>query len=194
MSSRRARLTIGGFTILMSIRRSAESVGTGLKTRRYSGLARLLGVIFLSGLVFACLRNPSSILASTVFTLTTGVLLAGILCAAYHEAPRRYFWLGFAVFGLGHQVMAFWLPSSPDRHLVILTSHLYELCRAIVISGYPGFERRWWVMTQQSGDYVVSCQIVQSFASLLIAYVAGRITRFLFVQRDDRRSRSEGVS
>jgi hypothetical protein len=163
-------------------------------SRQRSSLARLSAFVLIVGLMFACLKNPSIILASAVFTLTTGVLLAGILCVAYHEPPRRYFWLGFAVFGLGHQFVACWLPWSPDRQPILLTSHLYALCREIVLFGYVSFESHLWGMTLTRLDGALSWQMAQSFFSLLVAYVAGLVTQFVFVRRDGRRTRSEELS
>jgi hypothetical protein len=193
MRSRHAPIDLFGLRIAIGIRRSDASDPRRLEARLRSGTARLVAVVVFSGLVFACLKNPSILLASAVFTVVTGVLLAGILGVAYHEPPRRYFWLGFTIFGLGHQFAAFWLPWSPDRQPVLLTSYLYEFGREILVFGQASFESLVWRLTRTSLDNVPAWQIANSVASLLVAWVAGFVTRSVFVRRDERRSRPPGL-
>ena len=60
---------------------------------------RMMGGVAMLSLAIAGLRSPSRCLAMAIFTLTTFILLTSVVCVAYHKGPRRYFWLGFAVFG-----------------------------------------------------------------------------------------------
>jgi hypothetical protein len=62
-------------------------------------IGRMMFVVVLSALAFASLIRPSWLATSAVYTFACFFLLAAPLCAAYHKGPRRYFWLGFAVFG-----------------------------------------------------------------------------------------------
>jgi hypothetical protein len=158
----------------------------------------MMGTVVLLAIGMAGLMNPSRGLASALFTLPTLMLLTSVVCVAYHERPRRYFWLGFAVFGSGHQLVAFWAANSTNRVRppILLTTSLFELSRDLLgygvvaawhhvidfasVSPYPGI---------RDGE---SWDIVHSLASLLIAYMAVLCTCRLFDARDQRREQAFG--
>ncbi len=83
---------------------------------------RMMGAVAMVSLAIAGLRNPSRCLASAIFTLTIFILLASVVYVAYHKGSRRYFWLGFAVFGWGHQFVAFWTATGSGNPPILLTS------------------------------------------------------------------------
>src|SRR4051794_10105604 len=71
-------------------------------------IARLMGGILWIGVGLAALKIPSIFWNSLVFSVTGGALAVAVLLAAHHEAERREYWLGFAVLGWGHFLLAFW--------------------------------------------------------------------------------------
>ena len=62
-------------------------------------ITSLLGVIVVSGVGFAALRESSDLWESGVFSLTLTALLISILLAVHRKESRRAFWIGFALFG-----------------------------------------------------------------------------------------------
>jgi hypothetical protein len=66
-----------------------------------------MGVVLLTALGLATLRNPTPLCASAVFTLAVGVLCVAILAALVHSGEWRPFWTGFALLGWIHLVLAF---------------------------------------------------------------------------------------
>jgi hypothetical protein len=159
---------------------------------------RMMGTVALLAISIAGLRSPSQGLASVIFTLTTLILLTSVVCVAYHEGARRYFWLGFAVFGWGHQLLAVWAANSTSTFTrpILLTTFLFKLSRDLLgygvaaawrhvidfasVSPYPGIRDS------------ASWEIFHSLASLLIAYMAGLCTCRLFDARDRRREQALG--
>ena len=62
-------------------------------------IANLVAIIFILGVGFAALREPTDLWESSIFSLTLGVMLISILLAIHRSDKRRAFWLGFALFG-----------------------------------------------------------------------------------------------
>src|SRR5262249_47183244 len=62
-------------------------------------IAALLTAIVVCGLGLTALRQPSQLWASSIFTVTTAVLIAAAVNAAYLRRPPRAFWAGFAIWG-----------------------------------------------------------------------------------------------
>ena len=96
---------------------------------------RMMGAVALLSLGIAGLRSPSRGFASAIFTLTTLILLISIICVAYHKGPRRDFWRGFAVFGCGHQFVAFWTATGSGNPPILLTSALFDVARDLLRDG-----------------------------------------------------------
>jgi hypothetical protein len=157
-----------------------------------------MGTVALLAIGIAGLRNPSRGLASALFTLSTLILLTSVVCVAYHERPRRYFWLGFAVFGSGHQLVAFWVANSTNRVRppILLTTFLFEVSRDLIGHGVSAAWRHvidFASVSPYSGIRDgASWDIFHSLASLLIAYMAGLCTCRLFDARDRRREQAFG--
>jgi hypothetical protein len=152
---------------------------------------RMMGGVAMLSLAIAGLKSPSRCLASAIFTLTTFILLTSVICVAYHKGPRRYFWLGFAVFGCGHQFVAFWTATGSGNPPILLTASLFDLSRDLLRDGASvawSHVIDFASVSPHTGiRYWASWEIFQSLASLLIAYIAGICTYRLFDSRDGRR-------
>jgi hypothetical protein len=156
----------------------------------------MMGAVALLALGIAGLRYPSRCMASAIFTLTTLTLLISVVCVAYHKGSRRYFWLGFAVFGWGHQfvafcVVAFWAATDSHNPPILLTTALFDLSRILLEIG-PATAWRYAIDFASVSPYPLirywaSWETFHSLASLLIAYIAGICTCRLFDSRDRRR-------
>jgi hypothetical protein len=70
---------------------------------RSFSITGLMALVLLTGLAVAALRNTW---VGTMLLVTLGVLGGSILGAIYRRGPRRAFWQGFALFGLGYLVLA----------------------------------------------------------------------------------------
>ncbi len=77
--------------------------------RRFrSSIAGLMSAVALSALAAAALRSASPAWACAMLLLVWGVLglaIAGALC---RQGSERAWWIGFALFGCGYLVLAFW--------------------------------------------------------------------------------------
>jgi hypothetical protein len=156
----------------------------------------MMAVVLVIACGFAALRNPSLLMASTVYTATTAILLVAILCAVYHEGPKRYFWMGFAIFGWGHQLLSVWPLNSAPRVPLLLTTYLFMISDNFLADGYAGFLRSFIasasIPMNQEELYLDIGTIALSLFSLLIAYIAALVTQSLFVRRDRSRVASRG--
>jgi hypothetical protein len=164
-------------------------------------IRQMMIVVVLVALAFASLMRPSWLVDRGVYTLTWLFLLASIVCAVYHQRPRRYFWLGFAVFGCGHQLLATWEDVGRDREYYLLTTELFALLRTLLEDGVDPF-LRMLVETAFPAEFDDARRggiwhIYFSWFSLVVAYVAGLLTRYLFARRDrmedESRGRAEGL-
>ncbi len=149
---------------------------------------RMMGAVAVLSLAIAALRNPSRCLASAIFTLTTFILLASVVCVAYHKGSRRYFWLGFAIFGWGHQFVASWTATGSGNPPIVLTTALFDLSRDLLRDG-PAIAWRHVIdfasVSSHTGiRYWASWEIFHSLASLLVGCIAGICTCRLFGSQD----------
>ncbi len=71
-------------------------------------IAGLMGAVLVVALGLAALRNASETWASVMFLLTCGVLNLAVVGTLCREGAKRAWWLGFALFGWGYLVLAFW--------------------------------------------------------------------------------------
>lgn len=99
-------------------------------------LARLIGVVFAIAICCAALRYASKLWASTVFTLTLGILFVGLLLAVYRRAEARAFWVGFSLLGWGYLLMVFgpWFRSAV-HNLLLTTRMLDYIAEKLSVSG-----------------------------------------------------------
>jgi hypothetical protein len=162
--------------------------------RSHVNSARLMVFVIIAAIAAACLSYPSAIMASAVYTLAWSLLLASILMALYQEEPSRYFWSGFAVFGLGHQFLTYQTGFRLE-HPPLLTQYIIILGRALIVNGIPGLVETVSIWVAPAAGQVdrILVDIATSYLSIMIAYISGLVTQVLIVRRDQRRSQSGEV-
>jgi hypothetical protein len=163
---------------------------------RHFTIGKMMAVVLLIASSFAALTNPSPLLASAVFTLTSLTLLIATLCIVYRDRPRRYFWMGFTAFGWGHQVLAFWSMIGTHHPPFLLTTYLFFLSRELVEDGFAAFMRSLVglasVPSDADGLFLAREHISLSVLSLVIASIAGLVTQHVFIRRDRRQAGAAG--
>lgn len=148
-------------------------------------IARLLGAVAFSGIVFAGLRSGSNDWFKLIYSLTFATLVHAAIAARHRGA----FWHGFAIAGWAYFLVGFgpWIDSPPGRALRgvnrnLVTSVVLEIVSgtmsrgdlpAVVVGGPPGstmiFDLRW---ANRDG-------IVHSALTILFACLGGSVSRAL---------------
>jgi hypothetical protein len=67
-------------------------------------IGTLLALVLFLAVAFAALREATDLWDSGVFTLTSAVLVVGVLLSFHRTGKGRAFWLGFALFGWAYLV------------------------------------------------------------------------------------------
>ena len=70
-------------------------------------LNRAIGVVVITAVGLAALRDASEIWAGIMLTLVLLILGTAVFGAIYSRGRQRAGWLGFAVFGWGYFMLAF---------------------------------------------------------------------------------------
>jgi hypothetical protein len=70
-----------------------------------------MGAVLVASLAMTALRWGSETWAGATFLAVCGAMTLAVVGAVYRTGPGRAWWLGFALFGAGYLVLAFW----PDR-------------------------------------------------------------------------------
>ena len=78
-----------------------------MRTIRFP-IAGLMIAVLVVALGLAALRNNSETWAGATFQLTCAVLTLAIVGVVCRDQSQRAWWLGFALFGWGYLVLAFW--------------------------------------------------------------------------------------
>lgn len=130
--------------------------------------------VLVVGLDLAAVTRPSPLLASLAWTTTLTLLLVAALVAALD--PRRAFWVGFAVVGLGYAVFA--AGDSPTR-----SSLLTSYATSYWIMTYSTFMSRiTWA--SEYADLMLSVHALSAFVhavtgGLLATWLRSRLLRDL---------------
>jgi hypothetical protein len=148
--------------------------------RFHFSIASLMGGIIFLGVSLAALKNPSIFWNSLFFSVTGGTLVVSILCAAYREGKERTFWLGFAVLGWGHFLLAFWGNEVP----YLLTDYALKSLQEVI-----GLRESMGGGTLDLDG--ISRQIALSIVTLVVAFLGGHITARIFAARVAPRQRQE---
>jgi hypothetical protein len=149
-----------------------------LRRIRFS-IAGLMIVIAVSALAAAALRSASPVWASAMLMLVCGVLglaIAGVLC---RHGRERAWWIGFALFGCGYLVLAFWsdnnFKSLPTTTLLLFLGSKID----------PTINRSAWTLT--GGPHWMFLEIAHCLWALPVAILGGVLVRVLFgVRAHDR--------
>jgi hypothetical protein len=73
-------------------------------------IAGLMGAVMVVALGLAALRNGTETWAGVTFLTTCAVLCLAIVGIVCRDGAKRAWWLGFALFGWGYLLLAFWSP------------------------------------------------------------------------------------
>ena len=150
-----------------------------MRTIRFS-IAGLMGAVAMSAVGIAALRAADSTAwAGAMLMLVCGVLALAIVGALCRRDSERAWWLGFALFGCGYLMLAFWSENGFDelpttKLLLFLSSKFDPTIRQNTWS--PSGSRRWTYL-----------QIAHCIWSLLAAAVGGTLARVLFAASEQDR-------
>jgi hypothetical protein len=148
---------------------------------RFPIASPMIGIIFF-GVSLAALKDSSIFWNSLFFSMTGGMLVVSILFAVYQEERERAFWLGFAVLGWGHFLLAFWGNEVP----FLLTDYALKSLQEQVI-GLRESTNGGGVLDLDG----ISRQIALSIVTLVIAFLGGHVTARIVAARVARRQRHE---
>jgi hypothetical protein len=129
----------------------------------------------------AGLARPSELWASALYSAAAALYLVAVVLVANSKGRRRAFWLGFAAFGWGHQLLAFWPSVNASPAPRLLTTFLLDMLHVGVNDGAREIPAYLAAKTRKVSTEVVFYQIGLSLMGLLIASLAG-----LFASRFDR--------
>jgi hypothetical protein len=82
-----------------------------MRSLRFS-IAGLMGAVLIAALGLVALRSASETWAGLTLLATCGVLGLAVVGVVCRGAAERAWWLGFAIFGWGYIVLAFWSPAN----------------------------------------------------------------------------------
>src|ERR1700733_7909589 len=94
-----------------------------MRTIRFP-IAALMVAVLIVALGLAALRNSSATWAGVTFLVTCAVLCLAVVGIVCDGDARRAWWLGFALFGWGYLVLAFW--SSVELPTMVLLDAISE--------------------------------------------------------------------
>ncbi len=93
-------------------------------------IAGLMAAVAVAALAVAALRASTPAWAGAMLMLVWSVLGLAIVCAVYRPRGERAWWLGFALFGCGYLVLAFWseinFDSLPTSTLLLFLSSKFD--------------------------------------------------------------------
>jgi hypothetical protein len=89
-------------------------------------IAGLLALVVLSALGIAALSRPSDLWASVLFTISSALLVFGVLASFRCVARPRAFWQGFSLFGWAYAILAFGPWFSTELRPMLLTTRVLD--------------------------------------------------------------------
>jgi hypothetical protein len=165
-------------TCEIEVARTEEAI---LMRRVRFSIAGLMVVVAVTAVVVAALRSASDAWAGAMLMLVCGVLglaIVGIVCRSGIE---RTWWLGFALFGCGYLVLAFWSENNfnrlPTATLTLFLSSKFD--PTIKQGAWPGGGSLHWSFSQ----------IAHCVWALLAAILGGALASVLFAGPEHHRKR-----
>jgi hypothetical protein len=139
-----------------------------MKPPRTSIATLMFGVLF-AAVALAILSHSPGLLTTLAYNVTVVILLLAILKAARRTGPRPDYWLGFAVFGWGHLMLAF--PKGTTTP-ILLTTLVCEWLNTWYLSGYePARGQFLNALASTNSSYVM--QLIFLLITWLLASVGG---------------------
>jgi hypothetical protein len=160
------------------------------RSLRFS-IAGLMGAVLVAAIGLAALRDPSELWAGVIFLLTCGVLMLAVVGVVCRGEARRAWWLGFALFGWGYLVLAFFLALNGVLPALPTTPLIRRVLPNIVAPGgmMGGGMRSVDLLPQFGGMGCVvggaftgmeEWRISHSLLALLAAVLGGTLARLVF--------------
>ncbi len=151
-------------------------------------IAGLMIAVLIIALGLAALRNSSESWAGALFLLTCAVLTLAIVGVVCRDGTERGWWLGFALFGWGYLLLAFW--SSLDLPTTALLHSLQARLNPTIGRGAGGLQSVQFsgVLDRDVGmpPIVPFKQTVHCLFALLAAITGGTASCLLFGGRRKR--------
>jgi hypothetical protein len=142
-------------------------------------IAALMAAVAVSALAIAALRSASAEWAGAMLMLVWGVLGLAIAGAVCRRGRERAWWFGFALFGCGYLLLAFWsdnnFRSLPTTTLILFLSSTFA----------PKIPKSAWSVTGTPQWTVL--QIAHCIWALLFAIPGGLLVRVAFGTSADHR-------
>jgi hypothetical protein len=188
--------------------------------RRFQcSIASVLGLVLFLAVACAALRQADELWDSAVFSLTVVVLVTSVLLAIHCSGRKRAFWLGFALFGWTYLIASL-IPSVesrlltskglgyldsriPGRESTVRVDSTWLSATQNTSGGYallaanPQDAVRLWNLSTgrllagpsaTSEDFV---QIGHSLLVLILAFVGGRVSRWLRAREEQAGDQKE---
>jgi len=141
----------------------------------------MMAAVCIAGGGAAALARPSALWASTIYSATAALFLVAVLSAANPKGRKRAFWLGFAVFGWGHQLLAFWPSPNTSPAPRLLTTFLLDMLHFVVTGNGRDIPAYLSAQSSTVSTEVVFYQIGLSLMGLFLASVGG-LTAYAFTR------------
>jgi hypothetical protein len=148
-----------------------------LRSVRFS-IAGLMAAVAVAALIVAALRSSTAAWAGAVLMLVCSVLGLSIAGALFQTGSKRAWWLGFALFGCGYLVLAFWsehnFDSLPTTALVVFLGSKFD----------PTIQQSVW--SRNGTAQWMFLEIAHCLWALVAAILGGALTFLVFAapQRD----------
>ncbi len=150
-------------------------------------IAGLIWAVVVAALGLAALRNASHVWAGATFVATCGVLWLAIVGVVCRTDKSPAWWLGFALFGWGYLVLAYWSPDSLPT-----TGLLNALETRLRATHHVGGAPQGAMLAANFGGAAVRrpnqhfAQIGHCLLALLAALLGGASSTLLFGGRTER--------
>jgi hypothetical protein len=161
----------------------------------------LLAMTALVGVTCAALRYPTKLCVAIAFSTAIGLLLVAVVGAFTSRGGMRAFFVGFAIVGWGHMILAF-TPyfAEGTSHMLVSRYCLDQLARPLGYGMSPNMYIEEKSLTHAMMDYVAGSPpalyykylvIGQSLITLFLAAAGGALGRYFYHRSHEPTPESE---